>query len=61
MMRACRECKKIIEEGETCPACGSEEISDRCSGLLIVLNAEKSEIGRISEIKSPGRYAVKVK
>ena len=54
-------CKKIVEEGEVCPACNSDELSDRFSGLLIVLDAEKSEIGKISEIKSPGRYAVKVK
>ncbi len=60
-MKACRMCKKIVEEGETCPACNSDELSDRFSGLLIILDAEKSEIGKISEIKSPGRYAVKVK
>ena len=60
-MKACRMCKKIVEGGETCPACGSDELSDRYSGLLIVLDAEKSEIGKISDIKSPGRYAVKVK
>ena len=60
-MKACRVCKKIVEEGEVCPACNSDELSDRFSGLLIILDAEKSEIGKISEIKSPGRYAVKVK
>lgn len=51
----------MVEEGETCPACGSDDLSDRFSGLLIVLDAEKSGIARISEVKAPGRYAVKVK
>lgn len=60
-MKACRMCKKIVDEGDTCPACGGDDLSDRYSGLLIVLDAEKSEIGKISEVKSPGRYAVKVK
>ena len=60
-MKACRQCKKMVEEGETCPACQSDELSDRFSGLLIVLDPEKSEIAKISEVKAPGRYAVKVK
>ncbi|MFP3949737.1 MAG: transcription elongation factor subunit Spt4 [Candidatus Micrarchaeia archaeon] len=60
-MKACRNCRKIVEEGETCPVCGSDELSDRFSGMLIVLDPEKSEIGKITEIKAPGRYAVKVK
>ncbi len=60
-MKACRMCKKIVEEGETCPACGSDDLSDRHSGLLIVLDPEKSEIGKISDVKSAGRYAVKVR
>lgn len=60
-MKACRECKRIIEHDEKCPACGSEELSDRFSGLLIVLDPEKSEIAKIAEVKAPGRYAVKVK
>jgi DNA-directed RNA polymerase subunit E" len=60
-MKACRQCKKIVAEGETCPACGSDDLSERYSGLLIVLDAEKSEIAKVSEVKAPGRYAVKVK
>ncbi len=60
-MKACRNCKKIVEEGDTCPLCQSDDLSDRHSGLLIVLDSEKSEIGKISEVKAPGRYAVKVK
>ena len=60
-MKACRNCKKMVEDGEICPACQSDDLSDRFSGLLIVLDPEKSEIAKISEVKSPGRYAVKVK
>lgn len=60
-MKACRECKKLVEEKDKCPACGSEELSERFSGLLIVLDAEKSEIAGIAEVKAPGRYAVNVK
>ena len=60
-MKACRMCKKLVEGGETCPACGSDELSDRHTGLLIVLDPEKSEIAKISEVNAPGRYAVKVK
>lgn len=60
-MKACRNCKRIIEADEKCPACGSDEVSDRYSGLLVVIDAEKSEIAKIAEVNAPGRYAVKVK
>ncbi len=60
-MKACRGCKKLVEEKDTCPACGAEELSERFSGLLIVLDSEKSEIAKIAEVKAPGRYAVNVK
>jgi len=60
-MKACRECKKMVEESDKCPACGAEDLSERFSGLLIVLDPEKSEVAKIAEVKAPGRYAVKVK
>lgn len=60
-MKACRECKRLVEESNACPACESEELSERFSGLLIVLDPEKSEIAKIAEVKAPGRYAVNVK
>lgn len=60
-MKACRNCRLLVEEGEICPACQSDDLSDRFSGLLIVLDPEKSEISKISDVKAPGRYAVKVR
>ena len=61
LMKACKECRVLVESDEKCPRCGSEELSERFSGLLIVLDAEKSEIAKVAEVSAQGKYAVKVK
>ncbi len=58
--KACRNCFYIIEKGSVCPNCGGTSFSTRWSGMLVVLDAEKSEIARKLNIKSKGRYALSV-
>ncbi|HNT60783.1 MAG TPA: transcription elongation factor subunit Spt4 [Candidatus Bilamarchaeaceae archaeon] len=60
-MKVCRECRFIAESADKCPKCGSPEFTDRFSGMLIVLDPEKSEIAKVAQINSVGRYALKVK
>jgi len=57
--KACRKCKRIVY-GNVCDVCGSSDLSQSFSGLLIVLDVEKSVIASELGIRKPGRYAVKV-
>jgi len=56
---ACRKCKMLTTE-KTCPNDGSTELSNEWSGLVIIINAEKSQVAKTLAITKPGRYALKV-
>ncbi|MCS6784029.1 MAG: transcription elongation factor subunit Spt4 [Candidatus Caldarchaeum sp.] len=57
--RACRNCKRIVV-GKSCDVCGSTNLSSSFSGLLLILDVEKSRIAKELGIRKSGRYAVKV-
>jgi DNA-directed RNA polymerase subunit E" len=60
-MRACKNCRYIIYTNDkTCPKCGGE-LSEKFSGMVIVLDPERSEIAKVVEVNSIGSYAIKVK
>ncbi len=60
-MTACKQCRYIISTKEkVCPKCGGE-LSDKYSGMVIILDPQKSEIAKIVEVNAVGAYAVKVK
>lgn len=60
-MTACKQCRFIVStKDKVCPKCGGE-LSDKYSGMVIILDPERSEIAKIVEIKAVGSYAVKVK
>ncbi len=56
---ACRKCKTLTTE-KVCPNCGSTELSEEWSGLVIIINPEKSQVARTLGITKQGRYALKV-
>jgi DNA-directed RNA polymerase subunit E" len=59
--KACLKCKALVAvEVETCPICGSKDFSTEWSGIIIVLDPEKSVVAKLLGIKTPGRYAIKV-
>ncbi len=58
--RACRNCRLLIY-GSVCPNCKSTSLTDDYSGLLIVIDPEKSEIAKKAEITKSGRYTLKVR
>lgn len=60
-MKACKNCRYISNEGDKCPLCQSADLTEKYSGQLIVLDPEKSEIGKKLEIKAPGVYAIKLR
>jgi DNA-directed RNA polymerase subunit E" len=60
-MKACKNCRYIVQGPEkSCPKCEGE-LSERFSGMILVLDPEKSEIAKVAEINSIGSYAIVVK
>ncbi len=60
-MGACKECHFIVHTKEkVCPKCQGE-LSEKFSGMIIILDPERSEIAKLAGINSVGAYAVRVK
>ena len=60
-MSACKECRFIVHTKEkVCPKCGGE-LSEKYSGIIIILEPERSEIAKVAGINSTGSYAIRVK
>ena len=57
---ACKECHLLLDD-KNCPRCVDSEISRECQGFVEVLNPEKSEIAKEMGIRTPGRYALRVR
>jgi DNA-directed RNA polymerase subunit E" len=59
----CRECHRVLEvnEGEQCPVCGSNSLTEDWAGYVIIAHPEESEIAREMEVDEPGKYALKVR
>ncbi len=59
MMKACKQCHLLSEETQ-CPNCGMPT-SKNWSGMLAIMNPEKSELAHTMNIERPGTYALKVR
>lgn len=60
-MKACRKCRYIIHTKEKiCPKCGGD-LSDKFSGMIILMDPEHSEVAKIAELNAVGSYAIRVK
>ncbi|MCS7125747.1 MAG: DNA-directed RNA polymerase subunit E'' [Aigarchaeota archaeon] len=57
--KVCRVCKRIVV-GNECDNCGSTNLTIRSSGLIIVVDPEKSEIAKELGLKKAGAYATKI-
>ncbi|MEM0470180.1 MAG: transcription elongation factor subunit Spt4 [Desulfurococcaceae archaeon] len=59
--KACRSCRALVErEVEACPFCGSKDFADEWDGVVIVIDPGISEVAKTVEIKSKGRFVVKI-
>lgn len=58
--QACKNCKFIVMQGNTCPVCGSNQLTARWSGYVVILNAEKSQLAKKLDIKVDGTYAMSI-
>jgi DNA-directed RNA polymerase subunit E" len=59
-LRACRNCHLIITTN-ICPECKSTSVSDDWTGVVVIIDPDKSQIAKTLEIKKPGRYALRVR
>jgi DNA-directed RNA polymerase subunit E" len=58
--RACKICRRIVK-GNMCPADKSTDLTRSFRGVIMAVNAEKSEIAKVAGITAPGKYAIKIK
>lgn len=58
--KACRQCHTITT-GTLCPKCKTATLSDDFSGLIIIIDPDKSEMAKVMGIKEKGRYALRVR
>ena len=56
--KACMNCRRIIT-GNECDNCGSTNLTTNYSGLIIIIDPEKSEIAKELGLKKAGAYATK--
>ncbi len=58
--KACRECK-LISRGNKCPVCNSSDMSDDFTGIVIIFDPENSEIARMMNVHTKGKYALRIR
>uniref|UniRef100_A0A7J3ZLT5 Transcription elongation factor Spt4 n=1 Tax=Fervidicoccus fontis TaxID=683846 RepID=A0A7J3ZLT5_9CREN len=60
--KACLKCRLLVDPSvEVCPNCSSRDFTLDWEGMVIVLEPETSEVAKMLDIKSPGRYALRVR
>ncbi len=59
--RACKNCRRIVEDADECPVCKNNDLSSTWNGLVVIYDTEDSEIAETLGIATPGRYAIRVK
>jgi len=58
--KACRNCN-LISDRSACPNCKSTDLSDDFTGLVVILDPEKSVIAKLMNLDKKGRYAVRIR
>jgi DNA-directed RNA polymerase subunit E" len=58
--KACRNCRKVIEKGKDCPVCGSTQFTTFWRGYVVILDPEKSSLGKKMGVTKPGKFALRL-
>lgn len=70
--KACRKCRKIIEDNDDvnasdkkeiikeCPICSGTTFTTFWKGNALIIDPEHSEIAEAMNVKTPGRYALRL-
>lgn len=59
--KACRNCRLVVRHTDTCPLCGSKDLTDKMGGYIIILNAEKSAVAKKMNLKMNSTYALDIR
>ena len=59
-LKACKNCRFISRE-KTCPECRGTDFSENYSGLVIVLDPDRSELAKKAGFAKKGQYALRVR
>ncbi|MFP4045901.1 MAG: transcription elongation factor subunit Spt4 [Candidatus Aenigmatarchaeota archaeon] len=57
--KACKKCRRLTHKKE-CPACKNRELTKNWKGMVIIMDSE-SEIAETMGIKTPGKYAIRMR
>ncbi|MEA1992963.1 MAG: transcription elongation factor subunit Spt4 [Euryarchaeota archaeon] len=61
-MKACKDCNRVVSaRTELCPNCKTANFSDEWHGFVAIIDPKRSIIAKKLEIKTPGKYALKVR
>ncbi|MBS3062126.1 MAG: DNA-directed RNA polymerase, subunit E'' [Candidatus Diapherotrites archaeon] len=58
--KACRQCRRIVEEATTCPDCGGAQFTTFWRGFITIADPEKSEIAKKMGITQKGKHALRL-
>jgi len=58
--KACKDCNLLVE-GDTCPVCKKQNLSQSWVGRINVIDAAKSRVSKKMGLSVKGEYAIKVK
>jgi DNA-directed RNA polymerase subunit E" len=58
--KACRQCRRIVEEETTCPECGANQFTTFWRGYISIMDPEKSEISKKMAISAKGKHALRL-
>ncbi len=58
--KACRQCRKVIEEGDKCPICSGTAFTTFWRGYVLIINPEQSEIAKKMGISTVGKHALRL-
>ncbi len=58
--KACRQCRKVISEGEKCPICSGTSFTTFWRGYVLIINPDKSEIAQKMGISTVGKHALRL-
>ncbi|MFH1752372.1 MAG: transcription elongation factor subunit Spt4 [archaeon] len=58
--KACRTCRRVVEQESKCPACGGTTFTTFWRGYVVILNHEESEIAKKMRITHTGKFALRL-
>ena len=57
----CRSCKIFVDEGQSCPICKKNSLSNSWQGRINFIQVDKSVIAQKMGVEKEGEYAIKVR